>query len=164
MSKKNGTSKNHGILLDSSYLLPIFGVQVRGVSSSDILRLRNLAIDNKIKIHYSPISLVEIISKIAREANKNRKAPSPREVEATIEIVEKSHYLHPVHPDPKAYALAYEIKLLGHKDIIDNLLYATATVNNLDFITMDYKLQDFIQRQKIPGAKILTHQDLLKEY
>lgn len=164
MSKKNGTSKNHGILLDSIYLLPIFGVQVKGVSSEDLLRLRDLAINNKIKIHYSPISLVEIVSKIAREANKNRKAPGPREVEATIEIIEKSHYLYQVHPDSKAYALAYEIKLLGHKDIMDNLLYATATVNNLYFITMDYKLRDFIQRHKIQGAKILTHKDLLKEY
>ncbi len=164
MSKRSGANKGPRILLDSTYLLPMFGVEVKGVSNEVMLKLRDLALRGLIEIYYSPISLIEVISKIAREAVRRGKGLKPEEVGATIKIIEESRYLKPIHPNPQAYALAYKMKLIGHNDIIDNLLYATATVHGLTFITMDRDLKNFTQHRKIEGSTILSHQEFLQHY
>lgn len=165
MSKKAGADRGLAILLDSTYLLPVFGVGVKEVSEEVLLRLRSLALRRLVEVYYSPISLVEVISKVARETiRRGGRGLEPGEVEATIRIIEGSEYLKPAHPNPQAYALAYRMKLLGHNDMIDNLLYATATVHGLTFITIDRKLKNFIQHHKIEGATILSHHELLQHY
>ncbi len=163
MSKKVGGVNGLAILLDSTYLLPVFGVGVEGVNEADLLKLRDLALDGHVEIHYSPISLMEVISKVAREAVRKGGGLKQEEVEAAVRIIEESEYMKPAHPDPQAYALAYRMKLLGHNDMIDNLLYATATVHGLTFITMDRKLKNFIKQKGIKGSKVLTHHELLKQ-
>lgn len=164
MTKKHGADKGLTILLDSTYLLPVFGVKVKEVSEEVLLKLRDLALKGLVEIYYSPISLIEVISKVARETIRKGRGLKPEEVEATIRIIEESEYLKPVHPNPQAYALAYKMKLIGHNDMIDNLLYATATVHGLTFVTMDRKLKNFIQHHKIKGSTILTHHELLQHY
>jgi len=46
--------------------------------------------------------------------------------------------------------------------MIDNILYAIATLHGLIFLTLDQKLRKFIQRHKIKGANMLTHNELLE--
>ncbi|MEB3778906.1 MAG: hypothetical protein GSR85_01545, partial [Desulfurococcales archaeon] len=91
MSKKSGTNRILAILIDSTYLLPVFGIEVDGINSSDLLELRSLALKKKIKIHYSPISLIEVISKVAKESKKVEQGPTPEEIEATISIIAVSY-------------------------------------------------------------------------
>ncbi len=162
MSKKTGANKSLAILLDTSYLLPVFGIEVREIDDSILLELRSLALRKLIEVHYSPISFIEIVSKVAKETMRKGQGLSQEEIESTIKIIEESEYLKPIYPCPRAYALAYRMKLLGHRDMIDNILYATATIHRLVFLTLDQKLRNFIQRHKIKGANILTHNELLE--
>ena len=162
VSKKTGINKSLAILLDSSYLLPVFGIEVREINDSILLELRGLALRKLIEMYYSPISLIEIVSKVARETMRKGQGLSQEEIESTIRIIEESEYLKPIYPCPRAYALAYRMKLLGHRDMIDNILYAIATLHGLIFLTLDQKLRKFIQRHKIKGANMLTHNELLE--
>ena len=147
------------MLLDSTYLLPVFGVEVKGVSDETLLRLRSLALGKLIVLHYSPVSFIEVVAKVAREAMRRGVRLDPSEVAANIRVVEESGYLKPIHPDAQAYALAYRMRLLGRRDMIDNILYATATVKGLILISMESHkaLRGFIQRHRIEGARILAH-------
>ena len=53
------------ILLDTTYLLPILGVEVPGVDG--VLRtLKELYTQGKVALFYSPFSFLEAIGKIAR--------------------------------------------------------------------------------------------------
>ncbi len=164
VNKKNGANKGLAILLDSTYLLPVFGVEVKEISEEVLSKIRSLALRGLIETYYSPISLIEITSKVARETIKRGRGLKPEEVEYTIRVIEESEYLKPIYPNPQAYSLAYKMKLLGHKDMIDNLLYATATVYKLTFITIDQKLKNFIQHHKIEGTNILSHNELLQHF
>lgn len=162
VSKKSGSDNRLHILLDSTYLLPVFGIEVEGVTGSDLLELRSLALEGKIKIYYSPVSFIEVVSKIARESQRRRQGPKPHEIKAIIKIIEQSDYLEAIHPNPQAYSIAYEMKLLGHGDMIDNILYATASTRKLIFLTLDRKLKNFIKQQNLEITKILTHSELFK--
>jgi len=114
VSKKTGIDKSLAILLDSSYLLPVFGIEVREINDSILLELRGLALRKLIEMYYSPISLIEIVSKVARETMRKGQGLSQEEIESTIRIIEESEYLKPIYSCPRAYALAYRMKLLGH--------------------------------------------------
>lgn len=163
MSRSTGANSVIAVLLDSTYLLPVFGIAVEGVSDEALLRLRRLAIEKLVRLYYSPISFMEILAKIAREAVKRETRLEPAEVTDLIKIIEEADYLKPTYPNAQAYALAYKMRLLGHKDMIDNILYATASIKGLTFVTMDQSLKNFIQRHRIKGAHILTHHELLRE-
>lgn len=45
--------KPRKVLLDTTYLLPTFGVEVEGLSEEDIAKLRTLLDNHAIIIHYS---------------------------------------------------------------------------------------------------------------
>lgn len=49
--------------------------------------------------------------------------------------------MKPIYQCPRSYALAYKMRLLGHKDMIDNTLYAIATVHGPVFLTLDQELK-----------------------
>jgi len=70
--------------------------------------------------------------------------------------------MKPLNPDAQAYALAYKMRLLGHKDMIDNILYAIASIKKLVFISMDQTLRNFVQHHKVTQARIMTHHELFK--
>ena len=42
--------------------------------------------------------------------------------------------------------LAFKLRILGYKDIIDNLLYATSVVNDMIFLTMVEDLKNFLMK------------------
>ena len=162
MSKKTGTSSGVPVLLDSTYLLPVFGVAVREIDDKALSKLRHLALEKMIVLYYSPVSFIEIVAKVARETVRRRVGLKPDELANTIEIIQDSHYMKPLNPDAQAYALAYKMRLLGHKDMIDNLLYAIASIKGLVFISMDQTLRNFVQHHKIAQARIMTHYELFK--
>jgi len=44
--------------------------------------------------------------------------------------------------------------MAGHRDIFDNLLYSTAVVNGMLFLTLDRMLIKFIEREGLPKAAV----------
>ncbi len=167
--RKARMSRGHGagspsplpLLLDSTYLLPVFGVEVEGVSASDLLKLRSLALTGRIELYYSPFSLIEVVSKVAREAQRSKVRLSREDIKSIVDLIEGASYLRPVYPDSRAYALAYEMKMLGHRDMIDCILYATATVHGFTFLTMDSELKEFVGRHGLRGSEIIDHRGVL---
>ena len=155
MSRKAG-AEPIAVLLDSTYLLPAFGISVRGLDEGDLLTLRDLAIRGLIKLYYSPISWLEVIPKVAREAKKKRIELGPEEVLETISAFADASYIDELLPDTPAYSLAYSLRLLGRRDMIDNILYATATSKSTMFLTIDRKLLEFVWQHGIREPRYLT--------
>jgi len=48
----------------------------------------------------------------------------------------------------------------GHKDMIDNLLYSTATSKKLRFLTVDEDLVDFVEKHGLAKDNIITPEEL----
>ena len=65
-------------------------------------------------------------------------------------------------PTSDAVKLAFKLRRLGHKDVIDNLLYATSVVNNMQLLTMDENLKNFLLKNNLKVDNLINHEKLLK--
>ena len=50
--------------------------------------------------------------------------------------------------------------IMGHRDMVDNLLYSIAVSNNLKLLTIDDSLVDFIRKHRLPEEHITTPEEL----
>lgn len=129
------------ILLDSTFLLPTFGVEVEDIGADDLKTLKDSS--KKVGLYCSHVSFVEIIGKLARNSTEaNFEA-----INLAIRSLLESGTYGWVNPSAKAIALAFELRAKGHRDNIDNILYSTALDAGMRFLSMDEELKDFLSRK-----------------
>ncbi|MCX8182777.1 MAG: hypothetical protein N3D12_06635, partial [Candidatus Methanomethyliaceae archaeon] len=73
------------VLLDSTYILPSFGVEVEGLSIEHIALLREAGVKGKVKFLCLPVVWVEVIGKICRERERLRE-----DIDDIIDVAVKS--------------------------------------------------------------------------
>ena len=144
-----------GILLDSTYILPIVGVAVEGIDKA-LTILRGLKRKKGVKFYYTQFSIFEILGKIA-------KVKYDRDVVVTgLSLIEEEFEL--THPTVEGYIKALELKSKGFKDLIDLLLYTTSLTRNLLFLTRDIALIDFLKNLGEEIRNILYEEDFIEKY
>jgi len=155
-------SKTLNVLLDTTYLLPTFGVTVRGLGLEDIDRLRRLAVAGRVKFYCLSVVWVELLGKVSRETEKVGRDTTDI-VSLAIESLLKSGLYIWLEPKSEDLIIAFKIRLDGHKDLIDNILYATSLNNNLILLTMDRELKEFLEKKNYKTENIKEHKELFKE-
>lgn len=77
-----------------------------------------------------------------------RKRTYRKNVESIINLAVrsllKSGFYEWLTPLPEAVMLASKLRILGYRDNIDNMLYATSVDSDLLLLTMDYDLRGFL--------------------
>jgi hypothetical protein len=149
------SSSKAGILIDTSYLLPILGVEVVGVTK--VLEiLKRILLSGEIDIYYSPFSLFEALGEVSR-LNYD-----PEIVEqGLIAILEEFKVSL---PNTQAYMKALELKKKGFRDLIDLLLYTSALANKLRFLTRDRELIEFLEKHEEDTTSILPEDVFVEEF
>ncbi len=131
----NYSGKRLRILLDSTYLLPILGVDVNDIRDV-IIDLKKLYDKGKATYYYSPYSLLEILGKISKTTyNEHR-------LKLGLTAIEEK--FTKILPTINGYIKALKLKTKGFRDLIDLLLYTTAETNSILFLTRDKELVDFL--------------------
>jgi predicted nucleic acid-binding protein len=125
------------VLLDTSFILPILGVEVEGAAPV-LKRLYTLSRRGEVELYYSDFSILEALWKIAK-TNFDIKR-----VEMGLRSIELG--LRKAHADRHVFLKALELRRRGHRDVVDLLLYATAARNHLLFLTMDRDLVNFLEK------------------
>ena len=148
------------VLLDSTYLLPSFGIEVEGLSDEHIEALREAWSRGLVRYYCLSVVWVEVIGKVCREARRSGAEVSDI-VNVAIKALLESGMYEWVSPTPEALKLAFELRLAGHKDIIDNLLYATSITKGMVFLTMDKALKDFLAEHGFSTGNLMDHEELL---
>ena len=129
------------ILLDSTFLLPTFGVEVEDIDDDDLKTLKDSS--KKVGLYCSYVSFVEILGKLARNSTES----NFEAIDLAIRSLLESGTYGWVNPSAKAIALAFELRTKGHRDNIDNILYSTALDAGMRFLSMDEELKDFLSRK-----------------
>ncbi|MHA1859827.1 MAG: PIN domain-containing protein [Candidatus Asgardarchaeia archaeon] len=143
------------ILLDSTYILPIVGVEVEGIDKA-LTILGRLKRKKEVKFYYTHFSIFEILAKIA-------KVKYDRDVVFTgLSSIEEEFEL--TYPTVEGYIKALELKSKGFKDLIDLLLYTTSLTRNLSFLTRDTALIDFLKDLGEEIRNILYEEDFIEKY
>ena len=149
------------VLLDSTYLLPSFGIEVEGLSEEHIQALREAWSKGLVRFHCLSVVWIEVIGKVCREARKSGVEISDV-VDTAISSLLDSGVYNWISPTSDATKLAFKLHLAGHKDIIDNLLYATSITRSMIFLTMDKALKGFPIKHGLNTESLMGHRQLLR--
>jgi len=126
-----------GILLDTSFLLPIVGIRVARIDG--ILRnLRSKHEKGEVTLYYTDLNLLEIAWVLKKTGYETLI------VEEGLRSIERN--FKKVALKAPSILRALELREKGFKDLIDLLLYILALENGLRFLTLDRNLIEFIKR------------------
>ena len=146
------------VVLDTSYVLPILGIEVNGVSY-EILK----EITERFTIYYPAILLVELIGILLKEVKRKQLREIPREAIKGFNIVIYSGLINIVLPIGDDLELIYELMKCGWRDIFDATLYATALRLNAKALTLDRTFKNFLKEHGFRDEILITHKELLNQ-
>jgi len=147
------SSTKYKILLDSTYILPILGIEVEDIEEI-LTTLRELSRNGKAIFYYTEFNIIEILGKISREDY------DPNIVSKGLSIIQEEFKL--TNPTTEGYIKAIELKKKGFKDLIDLLLYTTSTTRNLIFLTRDKPLIEFLKNSREDIENIIYEEEFIK--
>lgn len=147
------------LVVDTSYLLPITGIKVKGISVETI----ECILDNY-EVYYPVVMLVELEAVVLREARKSQLANIPEDAIEGINTIVYSPQIRLVLPEGTDLVIAYELVKLGWKDIFDSMLYATGVRLNAHILTLDNSFKQFLKNNKLEYEHLITHKRLEKCY
>lgn len=148
---KNKTSASK-ILLDTTFILPTLGIDTGEEAAEGLKRLA----DSKAQIHISRFSILESLWAAARLSKTEDFDPERFQL-GLRSILETTRYKK-VDENSQTFIQALNLYNLGHKDIIDNILYTTSTNLNLKLLTLDTELKQFINNQGLKDILIHPNQ------
>jgi PIN domain nuclease of toxin-antitoxin system len=131
------------VLLDTSFLLPTLGVDTGEEVFKGLKRLAEIEAD----IHYSRFSVLEslwITARLSRVVGFD----SERFRHGLRSIIESRKYAK-IDETSDIFDDALRLHMLGHKDMIDNILYASAIHLDLKLLTLDIELKRFICNKRL---------------
>lgn len=137
------------ILLDTSFILPTLGIDVNERVINAIRELKQ----REAEIFFSRFSLLESLW-VAAKLIKTRKFDYRRFLTGLESLFKAGRYKL-ISEGPDTFMKAIELYRLGHEDMIDNILYATSIEHNLNFLTLDEELKEFIKRNRLRDTLIL---------
>jgi PIN domain. len=130
------------VILDTSFLLPFLGIRTDEPVMKALPRLRGH------ELYYSELSVLEALWKIV-------KVVSPDGVEVVLRgLSEVRGHMRRAEVDEGAVKAALELYRLGHRDLIDGLLYGTALSHGFKLLTIDRTLTDFVRGKGYPDVFI----------
>lgn len=148
------------VLLDTTYLLPFLGFEVTEIRDADIELLRSQTRSEQVKLYCSAISFVEIFGKLAK---KKHSAIEPDAVESGIQSLLESGTFEWVSPSAAALSLAFRLRLKGHADNIDNILYSIASTSRMYFLTLDFSFKNFLSENNYDETILVGLKELSKK-
>jgi len=134
-SSEGGLGDKLRLLVDTSFLLPAMGIETEEEVMEAIKDFRMA------EVHYLEASILEAMWKIVKVVPPDKIDRVSEGIRAIMETYNQ------VTPPPEAYIEAYELYREGHKDYIDNLLYAASKRLNLHLLTIDREFIDFLKEK-----------------
>jgi len=145
LNSKESTSKSKiRLLVDTSFLLPAMGIETEK-EVMEAIKHFHIA-----EIHYLEVSILEAMWKIIKVIPADKLDRVKEGIEAIMETYKR------VTPQPEAYIDAYKLYLEGHRDYIDNLIYATSQRLHLPLLTVDREFINFLKEKGYSTRNIVT--------
>jgi PIN domain nuclease of toxin-antitoxin system len=136
------------VLLDTTFILPSLGIDV----GEEVLKGLSKLAQIKVNIYFSRFSILEtlwIAARLSKSPNFNTEIFKL----GLRSILEGKRYMK-VEESSEILNEALRLYMLGHKDMIDNILYATSTNLNLKLLTLDKELKEFIHEKGLMDTLI----------
>jgi predicted nucleic acid-binding protein len=140
------------VLLDTTFILPSLGIDVGEEVSKGLKKLADI----KAEIYCSRFSILETLWVAARlSSSVNFNAENFRT--GLRSILESGRYMK-AEEDSEIFNDALRLYMIGHKDMIDNILYTSSIHLNLKLLTLDTELKKFINNKGLNDTLIHPNQ------
>ena len=136
------------VLLDTSFILPTLGVDTGEEVFEGLRKLAEIEAD----IRYSCFSILESLWITAR-LSRTVDFDTERFRHGLRSIVESRKYAR-IEENSDIFNDALRLHMLGHKDMIDNILYASSIHLDLKLLTIDIELKEFIDNKRLTDPLI----------
>jgi predicted nucleic acid-binding protein len=145
--------KINKILLDTTYILPLFGIEIKiDPDSNEKLKMiwdRNL---KDLKFYLSSVSLIETMYKLLGEYRKKENFEILNRYQMILPTILNSPIqIYNPELNAKASLIATKIRHFGHPDIMDCWIAATAALLKCSLLTEDSELEEILSL--IPETK-----------
>jgi len=134
--------KSLQVLVDTTFLLPTLGIEVEEHAQEVIPLFR------RVQVYYLEASILEALWKLVKLKI------DPSTLESGVEAIRSTY--NELLPKASAFRIALALYELGHRDLIDNLLYASSFKSGMLFLTIDEDFVDFLRTKKQPLSHVLT--------
>ena len=128
-------------------------MEIEEVGKREIEQMEKVS--EKVRFCCSQISFVEIMGLLGKHRNLDKQIVSI----GIRSLLESGRYRW-VSPTSEIVQLAMELPSNGHKDNIDNLLYATAHESKILFLSLDSELKSFLRRNGYDHGIVIGVRDL----
>ncbi len=140
------------VLLDTSFLLPTLSIDVSG----ELLECLKRLVEEEVELYYSKFSVLESLW-IAIRLAKDRDLDMERFSGGLRSIVNGGRYMR-VEESSGVFNEALRLYMLGHKDMTDNILYATPSSLDFSLLTLDGELKEFIRGKGLKDVVLLPRE------
>ncbi len=144
------------VVVDTTYLLPLFGIRVKGIDSKVLLGIH----EKRYTLLYPKLLVTELIAKISRESLKKGFETPPKEALEALDALLLEVDIHLIEPSKEHLENAMRLMILGHKDIFDNILYATAVSEGAYLLSMDKDFVRFLKKHGMNTEFIINHEKI----
>ena len=156
MAKRyRGKSSKKRLILDTTYVLPILGIEVRGLDHEILNRLLQ-----RYELCYPALLLTELKGVVLKEVRKRGLKEVPEQATRGLDYLVYSGAINIILPTGEDLKIMYELLRHGWKDIFDLLLYATAVRTDSRVLTMDRSFKEFLKRHGFRHELLITHREL----
>jgi predicted transcriptional regulator len=141
------------VLVDSTFLLPSLGIKVAQISDSDLRELAKL--QDRTRFFCIHQSLVELLGKVGKEWASTSDEKALETIEEGLRSLLESGVYTWISPSAGALVEAVKLRKKGHKDMIDNILYSTATHLGMSFLSLNRELIKFLEEHQYSTKAIV---------
>jgi len=142
------------ILLDTSFILPSLGIDTGEQTMLGLKKVNDYS--GEVGIWCSRFSILEstwIGMKLEKQGNLNRIL-----FERGIKSLYRGGRYLIIEEGPEIFTDAFKLASLGHRDMIDNLLYSISQRQDLKFLTLDAMFRDFLEKNGLGKNVILPEE------
>jgi len=148
---KNKQSKLK-VLLDTSFILPTLGIDTGKETLKGLKKLAEIEAD----IYHSTFSILESLWITAR-FSQSTEFDAERFRHGLRSIIESRTYAR-IQENSDIFNDALKLHILGHKDMIDNILYASSVHLNLKLLTLDFELKNFVKNKRLKDTLMFPNE------
>lgn len=153
LGRKSRENCSDEFLLDTSYVLPLVGIEVRGIDGDTYSKILAK------KLYYPIVLVAELVGVIAKEVKKAR-IDVPEEAVEGFNAVIFGSGIEVVLPEGDDVKIASEVVKTGWNDVFDALLYATAKRLGVRALTMDKEFKKFLRENGYDADLLVGHEEV----
>ncbi|QEE15675.1 PIN domain-containing protein [Promethearchaeum syntrophicum] len=158
----------NSLLLDTTYVLPLFGIEINMDNSfrEEIKQLWKIGVKNY-KIYLSSASIIESVYKLNREYRNSKNPEILDRYHTVLPTIIRSKIVKIIDPflNPVIAESSMKIRNYGHKDLMDCWIAASAISINALLLTEDKELKNLLRKfSEFKFKKILDWKMLRREF